>query len=137
MTRLLFFIFTLTISSVFSQSDIEKAQQQAKKEVEQFYKNSIQLADSCFSARNFVEAKNYYLNALVIKPMEQYPKARIVEIHTILDENYQSIIKEADRLFEEKEYKKAQVEYEKSLLIYPKATHAIEQITRIDKILSE
>lgn len=48
------------------------------------YQDYITAADNYFASKDYVNAKLNYMNALAIKPMEGYPKDKIVEIDVII-----------------------------------------------------
>ena len=48
-----------------------------RKVIDNKYDSLILTADSCFQERNFVDSKDYYQRALLLKPYEKYPKDMI------------------------------------------------------------
>lgn len=47
-------------------------------------KEYLQLADSCFDSKAFVQAKEYYIKVLVISLHNDYSKKKILEIDSLL-----------------------------------------------------
>ncbi len=112
-------------------------------QTEQAYAEAIERADGQFNKAAWDESTAFYNEALKLKPGEQYPKDRIALIiqkkaeRKSLEENYQTALTEADRLFDVKEYGNALVSYQKALALKPSETHPAAQITAINSILSE
>ncbi|MBI4649393.1 MAG: tetratricopeptide repeat protein, partial [Bacteroidia bacterium] len=61
-------------------------QQEAAEELEDQYFDVISGADANFSQKKYALAKDSYSKALTLKPNEQYPKDKISQINTLLDE---------------------------------------------------
>ena len=112
-------------------------------QTEQAYTEAIERADGQFNKAAWDESTAFYNEALKLKPGEQYPKDRIALIiqkkaeRKSLEENYQTALTEADRLFDVKEYRNALMSYQKALALKPSETHPAAQITAINSILSE
>ena len=110
------------------------------------YNEVIKSADQLFSIQNYAEALVKYKEAVTIKTDETYPKNRIKEIENIQDalvkenarkeKEYQSIIAQADKLFEKKDFTNAQAEYRNALTKKPDETYPKEQIRKIDETLA-
>ncbi|MCX6251108.1 MAG: hypothetical protein NTX61_10195 [Bacteroidetes bacterium] len=110
------------------------------------YADFITKADKLLAEKSYEPAKNQYQAALNIKSAEKYPKDKIAEIDVTLadmakqkalDDQYQSVLKDADKLLADKIYDQAKTKYSaasalKSLEQYPK-----DKIAEIDKILAE
>ncbi len=118
----------------------------ALKSKDEQYKNLIEKADKLLTDKSYEPAKTEYQNAQVIKPAEEYPKGKIVEINFILDyiakkkaidDQYISIIAAADKLLAEKSYQPAKVQYQSALKLKPVEKYPIDRITEIDLALSD
>ena len=129
-------------------AEIEKtleALSQAKKEQELLDKNYaslIQQADRFFAGKSYDQSKGKYIDALVLKPEETYPKERITEIEQILqqqviDEKYREILVAADGFFKTANYEQAKTEYEKALTVKAEEQYPKSQITKINDILQK
>jgi tetratricopeptide (TPR) repeat protein len=103
-------------------------------------------ADKLLSQKSFNPAKAAYLNALSVKPQESYPKEKIAEIEAALvalatakelDDKYNGIIANADKLLTSKTYDQAKAEYQNAGKLKPSETYPSQKIAEIDKILSE
>nr|MBP7496752.1 hypothetical protein [Bacteroidales bacterium] len=103
------------------------------------YNELIAKADKLFDYKQFTSAKENYLKALDIFPNENHPKDRIAEIDKIfaLDENYKTIIKQADTFLEQKNYNDAIEKYKSALLIKPDEEYPKKQIDKINKLLAD
>ena len=120
------------------------AEQQAK---DNAYRQSVSKADNLYNQKQYELAKSEYNNALSINPAEVYPKNRITEIDNLVAEaqkirqqelarqqQYDSYISQADKLFDANNYPQAKELYQKALVIKPDEQHPKARITRIDEI---
>jgi len=110
------------------------------------YKASIEKADKLLADKSYEPAKNEYQNAGSIKPGEQYPKQKIAEIDKILeefafqkslDDQYKSIIANADKLLSDKSYGEAKVQYQSALKLKPAEKYPVDKIAQIDLALAD
>lgn len=108
----------------------EKADQQA-------FSNAIAEADQLFNSGNYTGAKEKYNQALGIKPGEAYPASQISKADQQLafqkekDELYLKTVKEADRMYADKNVSNALAEYNKAALLKPGETYPKEQIAKL------
>ena len=118
--------------------------QAKQKELEQQYVTLIAEADKLFSQKSYEQSKSQYSQALQMKPGEQYPKDKITEIDKILgdvaalkalDEKYQGIIANADKLLAAKTYDQARTEYSNALTVKPEAQYPKDKIAEIDNAI--
>ncbi|MFY9150906.1 MAG: hypothetical protein WAO52_02745 [Prolixibacteraceae bacterium] len=111
------------------------------------YNVAIKAADQLFGTANYAESLLKYKEASGIKPDETYPNKRIKEIETIQDgiakelarieKEYQTIIAQANKILENKDYTNAKASYQKALEIRPDDSFALSQIKNIDATLDE
>ena len=111
------------------------------------YNEAIQKADQLFLAQNYDESLNKYREASTVKPAENYPKKRIIEIENILnglatekarkEKDYQAIVLQADKLLIGKDYSNSKKEYQKAVVLKPEDNYPKEQIKKIDDTLAE
>ena len=110
------------------------------------YSLLIANADKLLSGKSYDPAKTEYLNALKLKPNEEYPKGKISEIEKILagiqaeraaEEKYQQIISKADQLLSVKSYDPAKAEYNNALAVKPAEQYPKDKIAEIEKIIAE
>jgi len=89
---------------------------------------------------NYIEAQMAFEQASSLKPGEVYPKEKLVEIGAVLDklyaeeEEFQTIISQADDFFDEEEYPSAAEEYQKALEFRPEDSYALSRISEIKTI---
>ncbi len=123
------------------------AQQLQNRAMEENYKNSLAEADRLFAEKNYTAAKTAYNRALGFKPNEVYPKTQISKIDNLIAEadrlrqqelarqqQYDSYISQADKLFTAKDYIKAKELYQQALSIKPDEQHPQLRIARINEI---
>ncbi len=122
--------------------DKKKQEEQAKAEL-LAYNAAISNADQLFNTRKYQEALAKYKEAATLKDAETYPKKKIKEIEALQselarkDQEYQSIISQADKSLEQKDYSSAQNSYRKALSLKPEDSYANAQIRKIDEMLAE
>lgn len=129
----------------------------AEQQREEKYKSLISSADSKFNAEDYQNAKSLYNEALGVKPNEQYPKDKLLEIKLMLDKlaneeeeikltnnalkqkqaQYEANIKKADELFNNKKYEDALVQYNLAAGIMPNEIYPKQRITEINQILAQ
>lgn len=114
--------------------------------LEEKYDNIVSDADKAFDQENFEKSKELYTEASNIKPDEAYPKERLEVVNKKLqelaeeqarEEQFNNLIADADKLFNNKEYRDAKGKYEESLELKPDASHPTEKINEIDDILQK
>jgi len=107
------------------------------------YTNLVKSADTLFDSKEYDAAINSYKSALEIKPEEIYPKERIAECGNLLaqlqkqQKEYDIDIREADKLFSEKNYPSSLNAYQFALKIYPEKSYPLEQITACNAAIAE
>ncbi len=118
------------------------------KAIDEAYEKAITEADRLYQKKKWISAKDKYISASEIKPGESYPKQRIATINGILseiekqselkknEEDYESQIIAADRLFREKEYENAKIRYNNALRIFPDREYPKQKIDEISEILT-
>jgi tetratricopeptide (TPR) repeat protein len=91
--------------------------------------------------KSYEQAREIYVQAQNLKPLEQYPKVKLEEIAGILDEiknkseTYEKMVDGADKLFFADNYEQAKEQYQKALEIYPTEKYPAQQISMINEIL--
>ena len=107
------------------------------------YDQAITKADQLFTEKNYDLAKAEYQNALTVKSEEKYPANRITEIEGIVSnqalalKQYDQTITEADQLFDEGNYSKAKVEYEKASAMKESEEYPKQRIVEINQVLGD
>ncbi|RLD63804.1 MAG: hypothetical protein DRJ01_02725 [Bacteroidetes bacterium] len=113
------------------------------KSIDEKYNKAIQFADNNFNLKYYEKAKQNYSNASLLKPDEEYPKNKIIEINKILisynekEKSYKEIIKNADLAFEKEQYEKSKSFYNKALSVKPEEEYPKSKLLKIDKILTQ
>ncbi len=129
------------------------AEEAEKKAKQQEYEAIIKEADLDFGNKKWELAKGNYQKALGILPNEDYPSRRISEIDEKIaqelaekkkeeeekakNEKYNSLITEADALFESEDWENAKSKYREALEVDPIKTYPTERINLIDIKISE
>ncbi len=110
------------------------------------YNIAITLADRLFEEKKYDEALLKYKEAESVLPDVDYPKYKITETASIieeiqrqkeLDSQYELEISNGDKLFNEKEYNQALLSYRNASLLKPDEQYPIERITEIEGILND
>lgn len=107
------------------------------------YNDKIAAADAALGGKNYDEAKQLYGEAAAMRPKEQYPKTKLQEIASILDnaakleKRYTDLIALADAAFNDESWETAKVNYESALKIKPDESHPQQRIAECDKKIAE
>ena len=137
-------------------ADIAKADADAKaketaetkvKEFEDKYNNAIRVADEFFTAYNYDEAEKKYNEALSLKPNEQYPKNKIIEIKNQIaalqkkqeesdakNKQYEDAVTKGDSYFNAGQYVSANASYTHAISLKSTASYPKQQIAKIKEI---
>ena len=112
-------------------------------EVDAAYAKAILKADDFFSKESYQGAKAEYMTASDLKPHEQYPLDRILEINDILasrhalQQAYEEFIRRADDHFDQNEYENARDNYSDASGLKPDEIYPKNRIREIEKILAD
>ncbi len=107
------------------------------------YIKTIAAADRAFNAKSYQEAISGYKSALKLKPVEIYPKEKIETINSLLgltaekQDDYRKLITEADRVFNEKQYYEALLQYIAASQIKPGEPYPKQKIAAINVKLGQ
>ncbi|MBN2481615.1 MAG: hypothetical protein JXB19_07745 [Bacteroidales bacterium] len=126
----------------------KKAAEEARiKETDGAYRSAIAEAEALTKNGQYNAAKEKYAYALTIKPAEAYPKTKMTEIDrtieaharaeenakkTALEKEYQSVLTEADKFFQAKDYEGAKAAYAKALEVKPSESFPRQRINAIE-----
>lgn len=136
------------------EAELERARQSIEEQNERTYKLLIATADSLFAAKNYIDAKNSYAEAVRIDNKAPYSADRIREINALLaeqarllaekqkqqatlDNNYGKLLLQADQLFNDKDYQKALAVYQEASAIKPQETYPKNGITKTQAAIEE
>lgn len=114
----------------------------ALKQKQQEYENVIASADNKFNANQLTEAKALYSQASKILTDNPYPGQQIAAIDSItaartaLKQQYQMLISQADRYFQEKDYNKSLAFYQDARELLPNEPYPENQIALINQKLT-
>ncbi|MEI7898102.1 MAG: hypothetical protein WCJ26_13770 [bacterium] len=118
----------------------------ALKTLDENYKATILKADQLLAIKSYEPAKTEYLKASGLKPEEQYPKAKIVEIDAALaliakqkalDDEYAATIANGDKLLLEKSYEPAKTAYQQAVALKGAEQYPKTKIAEIEKLLND
>jgi LysM repeat protein len=107
------------------------------------YQQYIQSADSAFNLDELSFARELYVRAKELKPIEEYPIIQINKIDILLSDlneferKYQAAIAKADSNFAETHYDSAKVTYQFSLTLKPAEEYPRRKIEEIDALLNQ
>lgn len=105
------------------------------------YNDAVEEADRLFEQRLYRDAIEYYELALTVKNFELYPKNQIRKIREILaslqlkGEQYNQLLRQADNLMSQREYRQARPLYQSAHDLIPDEKYAMEKIAEIDRLL--
>ena len=126
-------------------SSKEQARQE-KQLVQSNYETMVEKGDMALNGNNFMEAKNFYQQALDIKPGEMYPREKINELQQLIareeQENrlagekemaYNQKMEEANKLEESGQLEEALLAYREAINMKPEASMPKQKITTINQ----
>lgn len=130
---------------VYPPQQIEKINQilTAQNNLDAKYRKFIKSADSIFYLDELSSAREVYVLAKELKPLEEYPVTQINKIDALLsdmndlDQNYQLAIQRADAGFSEKKYMSAKADYNLALTYKSSEAYPKQKIKEIDAILAQ
>jgi tetratricopeptide (TPR) repeat protein len=115
-----------------------------QKSADEKYRALIAEGDKLFITKKYTEAKSVFEEAGGMKPGEQYPKSKLVEIDGILAElgrqqelerEYSRLIASGDSLFGASQFEEAKTVYQAAVKLKPAAEYPRKQLAEIDKAL--
>jgi tetratricopeptide (TPR) repeat protein len=121
-----------------------------KEQNEQNYKTAIAKADNSFTANQLDDAATNYQEALKYKKDDQYATQKLKDIEKKkadieaennrlkqFEDQYKSLIADANNDFKNKSYAVAKEKYQKALTLKPAEVYPKDQIAKIDELLNE
>jgi tetratricopeptide (TPR) repeat protein len=130
----------------------EQAAQQALQNSEDRYNQAMAKASVAYTRKDYPTAKQYYQEALTIKPAESLPQTRVQEIETILgkkaaddaaraaentrkaafENDYKALIAQADGQYKAKQFDEARQSYAKALTMKPSDPYPAQRVKAIE-----
>lgn len=121
----------------------EREKERLRKARNMAYNDAIAEADRLFNNRLYRDAIETYQLALNIKNYEIYPKQQIKIIEDILaalqikGEQYNQLLRNADALFNSKDYENAKPLYIQAHQLIPEELYALNKLSEIDRLLKQ
>ena len=135
----------------------EEASQMAQKELDEKYSALLASADDAFNAKDYEKAKTDFSSASGLKPSEQYPKDKLLEIENLLsdlankkageeaaklaqqelDKKYNNFISTADAALGSKNYDLAKKNYNFAVDIKPTEMYPKDKLREIENLLAD
>jgi tetratricopeptide (TPR) repeat protein len=132
------------------------AAKQAEQTTEDRYNQALAKASVAYTRKDYAVARQYYQEALQIKPNESVPQVRMQEIETILakkaseeaarvaeitakasfEQEYKNLVLMADEQFKSKKYEEARQTYAKAMTMKPSDPHPAQRIKTIDNAVA-
>lgn len=132
------------LADVASKEAAEKDRLAKEKASNEKYTAAIAKADAAFTAKDYINSKNAYVEAANYKPSEKYPKERIQAIDALLaanakelEQKYKTALAKADAAYTAKDYANAKSAYTEASGIKSSEAYPKEQIVKIDVLLAE
>jgi len=134
----------------------QQTARQAQQNSEDKYNQALAKASVAYTRKDYAMAKQYYQEALEIKPSESIPKTRMQEIETILtkkaadeavkaaensqkaafENDYKSLVAMADEQFKAKKYNEARQNYAEALTMKPSESYPAQRVKTIDNAVA-
>lgn len=113
-----------------------------RKSLEENYAKNISEGDKAFKTKELEVALAAYEKAKALKPSEKYPQDQLAMIEKSLaaskaaDENYQRIIGDADRAFNNGEMETASSKYSEAEKLKPEESYPKQQLEKIKNLIA-
>ena len=133
------------------QDDMLKAEANAKEEEaenEKKYNSNIKNGDMSMKFKEYTDARQFYTEALKLKPAEEYPKTKLAELEKLLEaqiienqkkneikKRYDAAVARGDKNFADKNLVAAKTAFKDALAIKSDAAYPKGKIAEIDKII--
>jgi len=108
------------------------------------YNKLVAAADRMMESEEYDKAREKYIAALELLPVEQYPQDKLNEIAEIalanelnVQETYNNLITEADDHFEKQEYDQAKIKYQNALKYKPDEEYPVQKLAEVESLSSE
>jgi tetratricopeptide (TPR) repeat protein len=141
------------IESILAQ---QNAARQAQQNIDDRFNQAMAKASVAYTQKDMVQAKQFYAEALSLKPAEVLPKTRIQEIDVVLakkeaekralaeenkrkadfENDYQLLINQADEQFKVKKFDEARQLYAKALTLKPADPYPAQRVKTIENAVA-
>ena len=139
-----------------AEKQAELSEKQSRETMEEKYNQALAKASVAYTRKDYTTAKQFYQEALKIKPEESTPKTRMQEIETILtrkaaenasraaesakreasEKEYRALISNGDELFRAKSYDEAKAAYSKAMAIKPSDAYPSQRAKAIENVMA-
>ncbi|MFA8299506.1 MAG: hypothetical protein ACEPOV_05040 [Hyphomicrobiales bacterium] len=105
------------------------------------YQDQIDVADGFYNKKDYAKAIQEYQKALAMRPSEKYPKDRIEESkklqeqQTVTQSKYDTFVSSAEAAFKNKDYEKAQADFQQASKVIPAESYPKEKIKEIKQLI--
>lgn len=133
----------------------KQAEQKALQTTEDRYNQAMAKASVAYTRKDYATAKQYYQEALSIKPSESLPKSRVSEIETIeakkaaedasraaeatrkaaFENDYKALISTADEHYKAKRFDEARAAYAQALTMKPADPYPMQRVKAIENTM--
>jgi tetratricopeptide (TPR) repeat protein len=130
----------------------ELSEQRTRETIGEKYNQALAKASVAYTRKDYATAKQFYEEALKIKPEELTPKTRMQEIETILtrkaaedasraaetakreasEKEYRALITKGDELYRAKSYDEAKAAYSRAMTIKPSDAYPSQRVKAIE-----
>ncbi len=122
----------------------QKELDKLKLRIDVAYQKAIDEGERNFGSKKWEQAKTAYQQASEIKPEELYPKEKLAEINSILEnermkkqKEYDRYIADGERFYGTKYYQEAILSFEKALYVFPFEKYPAEMIDKIFELIKK
>jgi hypothetical protein len=121
------------------------AEQARQREIENQYNAALSKADGLISSEDYEQAILAYQEALVIKPGDEFARAKLAEIQETMaameakrEDMYNMAVLNADNYFSQGDLEMAKLEYERASGLKPEEVYPLDQLKKVnDELLRQ
>jgi tetratricopeptide (TPR) repeat protein len=138
------------------QKSADQSERKQQESIDDKFNQALAKASVAYTRKEYATARQYYQEALGIKPAESLPKARMQEIEDILarkaaedarikEENekraaaereYQSLLTQADNQYKAKSYDEAKASYSKAMAMRPSDPYPVQRVKLVENTMT-
>jgi tetratricopeptide (TPR) repeat protein len=144
------------ISEIESAMAQQQSVQQAQQNLDDRFNQAMAKASVAYTKKDYAVAKQYYQEALQLKPGQSLATSRVQEIETIqakkasedaakateaakkeaFEKEYQGLVAQADELFKNKKFEEAKAAYAKALTMKPSESYPAQRVKTIENAVA-